>query len=107
MTKADYIKILLGKRIKELRIQKKMTQEKMSEIVGIGERNLSKIECGANFISAETLVKISDALNVEPHEIFNFKHLNNVELLRQELINAIQKDETDIKLMYKFYKAIK
>ena len=31
------IKILLGKRIKELRTKRGLTQEKLSEIVGVGQ----------------------------------------------------------------------
>ena len=55
---------LLGKRFKELRIQKRLPQEQLAEMVDMGERNLSKIECGVNFVSAETLSKIAVALGV-------------------------------------------
>ena len=51
------MKELLGKRIKELRTQKQLTQEQLAEMVDMGERNLSKIECGINFVSADTLEK--------------------------------------------------
>lgn len=36
------MKELLGKRIKELRTQKQLTQEQLAEMVDMGERNLSK-----------------------------------------------------------------
>lgn len=101
------IKKLLGRRIKEIRTRKGMTQEKLAELVGIGERNLSKIECGNNFITAETLSNILPALDIEASELFSFKHLEDTEELKEELINAIQSDKIDINLMYKFYKSIK
>ena len=52
------IKKLLGRRIKELRESKDLTQEQLAEKIGIGQRNLSKIECGNNFVTSETLVYI-------------------------------------------------
>ena len=101
------IKQLLGKRIKELRIQRGYTQEYLSEQIGIGQRNLSKIECGNNFVTAETLSKILMTLNIEAKELFYFKHKQNKETLKQELLHAIIDETIDIELLYKFYSAIK
>ena len=104
------IKKLLGKRIKELRQRKNLTQEQLAEMIDVGERNLSKIECGNNFVTAETLSKIITALEVEPTELFNFKHLDEKEELKkanEELMEAIRTEQVDIKLMYQFYKSIK
>ena len=70
------IKKLLGRRIKELRTKKGLTQEKLAELVGVGERNLSKIECGNNFVTSETLTNILNALEVEPDELFHFQHFS-------------------------------
>ena len=101
------IKKLLGRRIKELRTRKRMTQEELAERVGIGDRNLSKIECGNNFITAETLSNILSALDVEAVELFDFKHLSDTEELKKELIEAIQMNKVDINLLYKFYQSVK
>ena len=101
------IKKLLGRRIKELRINKGYTQEFLAEKIGIGQRNLSKIECGTNFVTSETLAKILMVLNIEAHELFNFSHNKDKEVLKQELLNAINTDRINIELMYKFYESIK
>lgn len=101
------IKKLLGRRIKELRQRKNLTQEQLAEMIDVGERNLSKIECGNNFVTADTLSKIIIALEVEPTELFNFKHLDKKEDLKKELMEAIRTEQVDIKLMYQFYKSIK
>ena len=101
------IKKLLGRRIKEIRIRKGMTQEKLAELVGIGERNLSKIECGNNFITAETLSNILSALDIEASELFSFKHLEDTEELKEELINAIKNESVDVTMLYRFYRSIK
>lgn len=101
------IKKLFGRRIKELRQRKGLTQEQLAYMVDVGERNLSKIECGNNFVTADTLSKIIAALEVEPTELFNFKHLDEKEELKRELMEAIKTEQVDIKLMYQFYKSIK
>ena len=101
------MKKLFGKRIKALRQKKGLTQEKLAEILGIGERNLSKIECGVNFVSADTLEKLAIALDVTIKELFDFEHLKDEEIQKIELINAIKKDVVDIDLLYRIYSAIK
>lgn len=101
------IKKLLGRRIKEIRTKRKLTQEKLAEMIGVGERNLSKIECGNNFITAETLSKILKALNVEASELFDFSHNNDISTLKGELLKAIEDETIDINLLYRFYKSIK
>lgn len=101
------IQKLFGRRIQEFRKKKGLTQGQLSEIIGIGERNLSKIECGQSFVTSKTLGKILIALEVEPEEVFNFKHLKNIDELKKELIDAIQNETIDINLMYRFYKSIK
>ncbi len=101
------IKKLLGGRIRELREKKKLTQEKLAEKINIGQRNLSKIECGNIFVSAKTLAKIIEALEVKPEELFTFKDVQDKEVLKQELINAIQNESVDINMLYSFYSIIK
>lgn len=101
------MKELLGKRIKELRIKKQLTQEQLAEIIGMGERNLSKIECGINFVTADTLKNIATALKVSPKELFDFDHLQDKVIRKEEIIQAINNDTIDIDLLYKIYQAIK
>ncbi len=101
------MKELLGKRIKELRLKNNLTQEQLAEMVSMGERNLSKIECGINFISADTLEKITKALNVSPKDLFDFDHLKNSEIKKEELISAIFENRVDIDLLYRIYQSIK
>ena len=49
------IKSNLGIRIKELRKQRRLSQEKLAELVDISQNALSYIETGDNFCSADTL----------------------------------------------------
>ena len=78
-------KELLGLRIKEFRENRKYTQDKLAESVGIDPKHLSRIENGRNYPSLDTLEKILDSLDVSYEEIFNFDHL----VPRNELIDKI------------------
>ncbi len=100
------IKILLGKRIKEIRKLQNLTQEQLAERMEIDQRNLSKIECGNNFITAETLSKVINALSIEPQELFIFDHHKDESFLKKELLDIINNNKADIKLLYKLYKAL-
>ncbi len=74
----DSLKKKLGKRIQQFRKAKKLTQEKLSEIIGLDTPNLSNIECGRRFMTAETLEKIAKALNVKESDLFNFSDESNL-----------------------------
>ena len=56
----------LGNRIKQKRIEKKLTQEQLAEIIGLTSVYISHIECGSGKSSIETLVKICNALDTTP-----------------------------------------
>lgn len=59
---ADYA--ALGKRIKKERKQRKITQAKLAERVGLEKSNISHIECGVSKPSIDTLVNIANELGV-------------------------------------------
>ena len=65
-------KELLGLKVKEFRKQRKITQEKLAEIIGVDNGDISKLEVGQNFPSISTLERIADALGVELYELFQF-----------------------------------
>lgn len=60
----------IGRRIKELRKQKKIPQEKLAEMIGITPNHLSALERGAYNIKLNTLVQIIDCLDVTADDIF-------------------------------------
>lgn len=51
-------------RIKELRLEKKLTQQALAEHLGINQTSLSKIECGASTPDALLLVDLSRFFHV-------------------------------------------
>lgn len=103
------IKELLGKRIREIRKQKKMTQETLAEYADIEIASLSNIENGKNYPNFETLNKISNAFNILPYELYVFEHLdnNNHTKLIEEMVQSMTKDKDLTNKLYLAYKALK
>lgn len=101
------LKKLLGKRIKEIRKAEGMTQDKLAEIIEVETPSISNIESGKYYPSNENLMKIANALRVKPYELYMFEHHKNGEDLKKELIEALNGDEELVKLIYKFYQALK
>lgn len=95
------VKKLFGKRVKELRKQNHLTQEKLAELIGIDTRNLIKIENGETFPRVQTLEKLLEVLNIAPYEIFRNEHLDNPEILRNKIIQKLENDDELVKLIYK------
>lgn len=100
-------KKFFGKRIKELRLKNGLTQEQLAELIEVGERNLSKIECGNVFVKAKTIAKLIEALKIEPKELFEFSQYQKKEILKQILIDEINNDSIDVEMLYKIYRSIK
>lgn len=67
------IKESFGSNLRRIRKSRKITVESLAEISGISSRLLSNIEAGDTFVSAETLCKLSLALNIGLRELFDFE----------------------------------
>ncbi len=82
-----YVQQIIGKNIKKYRKINNLTLEKLAEKISINYQNLSKIERGKGFVTADTLEKLCEVLNVSAEQLFS---LNNS---LPEKIN----DEDDVK----------
>ena len=101
------IKNLLGKKIKELRKRKGLTQEKLAEYAKVETPSISNIENGKNYPNHETLEKISKALGVKPYELFIFDYYKPKNELIEEMVNVMKNDEKLTQKMYKFFVSIR
>jgi len=57
-------KQILGKRLREKRMEHGLTQSKMSEYLDIQVRSYQRYEEGSNFPSLEILIKLCDILGI-------------------------------------------
>lgn len=102
------LKQKLGARIQEIRRSKKLTQEKLAEIIDMDKPNLSNIECGRRFMTAETLEKIACALDVKESELFNFEHLEERQKLIEEINKAVEgASDDELKYIFKMISSLK
>ena len=84
------IKKLIGLRIKELRNNKGLTQEKAAEIMGINSKYMSGIERGKANPTLNTLINLSNALEVEIGDIFTSLESFDPKKSRQHLKKIAQ-----------------
>ena len=96
-------KKLLGKKIKDFRKQKGLTQEKLAELISIETGSLSAIESGRHFPSLPTLEKIADVLNIKIKALFDFNSFVSLEQMKKEISENLYKlNEKEISFIYKF-----
>jgi transcriptional regulator with XRE-family HTH domain len=72
MTKEEFL-IQLGKSITKYRLKQKLTQTEVAYRCDFERGNLTRIEKGKANVTADTLLKISEAINVPVSKFFNFQ----------------------------------
>src|SRR5574344_2097204 len=101
------IKKELGEKIRRIRKQQKITQEKLAEMADIAPRNLYNIEVGTSFVKAETLEKIIVALKISTEELYANDHLKKITEIINEInknIKSVAKNKKKLEQIYKITK---
>ena len=70
MEDSKNINNILGARVKDLRLQKGLSQEQLAEILELHEKGVSQIENGRNFVTSKLLAKIVNFFQVAPYVLF-------------------------------------
>lgn len=98
---------LFGRRLKELRKLKKLTQEQLAELVDLDPKQICRIENGGCFTTFETLEKIAKIFNVNISDLFYCEHKKPKDALIKEM-NEIFENASDenIELIYKIVMAV-
>src|SRR5215475_12829108 len=100
------IKAIFGENLKFYRKTKHLSQEQLSEKVGISVKHLSSIERGLNFISADLLEKLAFSVDVPVFYFFVNKReffyndvmLNTIDnIIEKNLIKTIDEIKSDIR----------
>lgn len=88
------IKKYFGIKIRKLRKSRGLTQERLSEFIGINQRQLTRIETGKSYPSFQTLELLCVALEVEAHELFDFRdcegYTNSGNISSFDIIERVQ-----------------
>lgn len=65
--------VLIGDRLKDLRIRRALTQDELAEKAGIGKNTVNRIEKNHTEPRPPTLRKLAQALEVDPAELVGSK----------------------------------
>jgi transcriptional regulator with XRE-family HTH domain len=84
----------IGKRIKEERLKRGLTQSEVADLSGITDNFLSYIENGKKQASLDTLYKIANALEVSLPKLFSDVPSKKTNSLLTEQILPLLKDKT-------------
>lgn len=98
---------LFGKRVKELRKMRNLTQEQLSEQLGVFQKQIGNIETGTTFTTMGNLEKLANVLGVEISELFEFNHQKTREELISEISQIINNTpDSKLKIIYRLVKDV-
>ena len=96
-----------GQRIKELRINKGITQYQLAEIVGIDPKHMSHIETGRSFPKADLIEKFAEALDIEYTLLFKTEHLQDRKFILNKINNFLKNATNEqIRTFYKIIESL-
>lgn len=96
------IRKLLGSNIKNYRVQRGLTQEKLAEAANTATNYLGLIECGKKFPSADMIERIAAALERDTPELFSLSPIRldwqreiliDLEKIINERLSALEKNK--------------
>src|SRR3990172_9987472 len=101
-------KKLIGLRIKELRKRKGLSKEEVAEKAETSPNYVSRMERGTENPTLDMLIKISEALEVDMWELFDFKHQESPKALKEILrkITGEIEDEDKLKVAVRLLRVI-
>lgn len=76
-------KILVGRRIKELRKRRNLSQEDLAGRAATSAKYLSRVEVGRQSPTLDLLLRLADGLNIEPYQMLCFEDVEPVRQLRE------------------------
>ena len=99
--------IRLGKRIRAIRTERGMTQERLANMAQLSGKFLGEVERGVSNISIDRLSKVAEVLGVELRDFLENEH----ERSRTELIHEITRmapklSDKDAKVVYRLVKIL-
>lgn len=81
----EYNYLIVGKVIKRLRQERRLSQDVLSGLAGIGRSHLAMIETGKKNANVETLWKIADAMNMRLSCLFK--------IIEDEILHSLAMQE--------------
>lgn len=100
-------KIFIGKKIKEARKQKKLSQAELAEKINLSDKHIGRIEAGKYIPNFLNFIKIMEVLNIDFDDFgLNLSKVNDKN--RKELLEIIYSaNEKEINLYLKLIKTLR
>jgi len=98
---------IIGERLKQARLNKRLTQEKLAEKLDVSVAFLSRIERGSSLISLKRLNQICSILEITEGEILNGVSKDSNSYLNKDFSNLLKNCPPEkISLIYNIAKII-
>jgi transcriptional regulator with XRE-family HTH domain len=98
---------LLGNRIKALRVQKGLSQDKFGELAGLNGKYLGEVERGNSNISITNLSKLAEVLEIPLLSLLAFNHEQSRPELLADLHHLLETaDDTQLKIIHRLVEAV-
>lgn len=98
----------IGKKLKELRISKNLTQEYIANMADVNVSHISNIENNRVKISLPTLVHVCNALNTTVDYILADEYTHPSSVIEQEILNELHSCTPEVqKQILKIVRALK
>lgn len=95
---------LIGNRIREARENKKLTQEKLAEMVNMSQNAISNIESGRACPSLKSIVAITSALDISIDNLLAPKQTDKKQMYIHEInVKLNSMEEYELKYINKYF----
>ena len=64
--------LLFGKKVRDYRLERGFSQEKLAELSNLHRTYISAVERGVRSISLANIQRLAEALEIKPHQLFIF-----------------------------------
>lgn len=82
---------VIGRRIKESRLEQNMTQEDLADSIDISVAFLSRVETGKTHVNIKRLTQIAEVLKVSPGYLLTGSNTTSKEYLKEDFRNILDK----------------
>lgn len=89
--------LLIGKRIKDLRKKRKLTQAELSDSINIGQSTLANFENGKRTIPVDIVIQLAQFFNVSTDYLLGLSNSPNMrEIIHGEQLSSEEKEIVDV-----------
>lgn len=82
---------VIGRRIKNARVEQKLTQEELADKINVSVAFMSRVERGDSKINLKRLTQIAETLNVSPGYLLTGSNTASKDYLREDFRQVLEK----------------